>query len=165
MYYQDVFTILNEKNVRYVVIGGIALVLHGVLRMTVDLDLIIDLEEGNIDRFLSAMKSLGYKPKIPVSPEELKDPSKRKEWKEKKNMIVFSFFNPKKPFQVIDILLENPIPFDEIDKEKIIISAKGISIPIVSREHLKKLKRLSGRPQDLVDIDALEDLEDIEKND
>jgi len=118
MYYQDVFTILNEKNVRYVVIGGIALVLHGVLRMTVDLDLIIDLEEGNIDRFLSAMKSLGYKPKI-----------------------------------------------DEIDKEKIIISAKGISIPIVSREHLKKLKRLSGRPQDLVDIDALEDLEDIEKND
>lgn len=64
MYYQDVFTILNEKNVRYVVIGGIALVLHGVLRMTVDLDLIIDLEEGNIDRFLSAMKSLGYNQKL-----------------------------------------------------------------------------------------------------
>jgi len=64
MYYQDVFTILNEKNVRYVVIGGIALVLHGVLRMTVDLDLIIDLEEENIDRFLSAMKSLGYNQKL-----------------------------------------------------------------------------------------------------
>ncbi len=165
MYYQDVFITLNRRLVRYVVTGGIALVLHGVVRMTADLDIIIDLEQENIDRFLSAMHDLGYKPKIPVPPEEFKDPMKRREWKDEKNMVVFSFFNPQKPFQVIDVFIENPIPFNEIDKEKTIITAGDISIPIVSINLLKKLKKISGRAQDMADISALNDLEELNSND
>jgi len=165
MYYQEVFATLNNKGVRYVVTGGIALVLHGVVRMTVDLDIMLDLERGNIQRFLSAMQDLGYKPKAPVSLEELKDPVKRRKWRDEKNMVVFSFFDPQKPFQIIDIFIENPIPFSEIDKEKTIITARNISIPTISINHLKKLKKMSGRAQDLADIGALKDLEELKSND
>ena len=54
MFYEDVFRALNKGKVRYAVAGGVAVVLHGYIRFTADLDLIIHLEEKNIDKFLVA---------------------------------------------------------------------------------------------------------------
>ena len=51
MYYENVFRSLQKNNIRYAVAGGIALVLHGVVRFTADLDLIVDLEQENLKRF------------------------------------------------------------------------------------------------------------------
>ena len=43
------------------------------------------------------------------------------------------------------------------------VTAKGITIPVVSISHLKMLKKASGRPQDIADIEAIESLENMEK--
>jgi uncharacterized protein (DUF1330 family) len=56
MYYLEVFSSLNKFGVRYLVVGGVALVLHGVLRLTADLDLVVDLAEDNLVKFLKALK-------------------------------------------------------------------------------------------------------------
>jgi hypothetical protein len=159
MYYERVFRSLEEKGVRYAVAGGVALVLHGVVRFTADLDLLVDLDRKNLECFLSVMRELGYRPRNPVDAEDLLDPAKRQAWKRDKNMQIFSFVDPAKPMSLVDVFLEEPLPFPEISAGIVRMTAKGTTIPVVSVEHLKRLKRLAGRPQDLADIEAIESLE------
>ena len=66
MYYENVFRALQKNKIRYAVAGGVALVLHGVVRFTADLDLIVDLEPVNLKRFVQAMTELGYRPRNPA---------------------------------------------------------------------------------------------------
>lgn len=162
MYYEEVFQALNKNNVQYIVVGGVALVLHGVVRMTADLDLMIQMGNENVSRFLSTIKKLGYKPKLPVPIEDFTHPEKREQWREEKGMEVFSLFHPEHSLKTIDVFVYEPIDYDEVDAEKEIASAKDITIPYVSIRHLKALKKMSGRKQDQADIEALEALEQLQ---
>lgn len=159
MYYENVFRALGKSKVRYAVAGGIAMVLHGVVRFTADLDLIVDLDSENLKRFLSAMNGLGYRPRIPVSAEALLDPAMRSQWKREKNMEVFSFIDPSEPMSMVDVFIDEKIPFPKVQEELVQVTAKGITIPVVSLNHLKELKKAAGRPQDLADIEAIESME------
>jgi hypothetical protein len=159
--YEDIFRALEKKKVDYLVVGGVALVLHGVVRLTGDLDLFVKLEKPNVLKFIEAMKEMGYKPKVPVKAEDLADADRRRQWRTDKGMRVFSFYHPRKPMQLIDVFIDEPIPYSEARKGKKMFEAGGIQIPVVSVEHLKALKRISARPQDLADIEALEAIEDV----
>lgn len=163
LYYESVFRKLNECQVRYVVAGGVAIVLHGVVRLTADLDIIVDLDQENIDKFARAMGEIGYRPKVPVKVEELGDPSKRKNWIDQKGMQVFSFFHPQKQMEIIDVFVKEIIPFAELYAERSVIKAGDVQIPIVSIKHLKLLKKIAGRPQDIADIRSLDNLLGIEE--
>ena len=163
MYYEKVFRALQKGKVRYAVAGGVALVLHGVVRFTADLDLIVDLERENLDRFIAIMNDLGYQPRNPVNADELLIPENRAQWKREKNMEVFSFLNQAQPMAAIDVFIEEKIPFEDIMQDMLVVIAKDITIPVVSLLHLKKLKKAAARPQDLADIEALEALERTEE--
>ncbi len=162
MYYENIFRTLERSNIRYAVAGGVALVLHGVVRFTADLDLIVDLEQENLKRFITVMNELGYRPRNPVRAEGLLDPATREQWRREKGMEVFSFVDPAQPMSLVDVFIEEKIPFQEIIKEIVRVTAKGITIPVVSLHHLKRLKKAAGRPQDLADIEAIEALEQAE---
>ena len=159
MYYEEVFRALNRQRVKYVVVGGVAVVLHGVVRFTADLDLIIDMSPSNIDRLWSALEALHYRPKVPVKVSEFQDAKLRRQWIEKKNMKVFSFFHVKDPLKTIDVLIDTPVSYQ--NAKKVIYRAKGVAIPTLGIDDLKKLKRKAARPQDLADIRSLEDVERI----
>jgi hypothetical protein len=159
MLYEEVFRSLMDREIRYAVAGGIALVLHGVVRLTADLDLVIELTTENLTRFISVMNDLGYEPKQPVKAEELINSENRKRWEEEKEMKVFSFFHPARPMNLIDVFINEPISFDEIEKELVVFESRGIRIPVVSKRHLKTMKMATQRPQDIADIAALDDLE------
>ena len=163
MYYEEVFRSLDIYGVRYIVVGGVALVLHGVVRMTADLDLIIEMDDENITAFLSAMKQLGYQPKIPVSLDDFADAEKREQWRSEKGLEVFSLLHPEQTMKTIDVFVYEPIDYHELDTEKEMASAVGMTIPYVSLRHLKQLKSMSGRKQDIADIEALERLKDLER--
>jgi hypothetical protein len=163
MIYEEIFRALNAHKVKYVVVGGIALVLHGVVRLTADLDLIVRLEKENLLRFISVMHGLGYKPKMPVKAEEFIDDENRAKWRREKNMQVFSFYHPKKPLGLIDVFVEEPMPYREMDRDKEMIRVGNLKIPVISKKHLMALKRLSGRPQDIADINALKEVMKVEK--
>jgi len=149
--------------VRYLVAGGIAVVLHGVVRFTADLDLFVELSTENWTRFIKAIKKMGYKPKLPVKMEDFPDLKKRKKWIERKGMKVFSFYHSKRHLELIDIFVKEYINFDAAYKRRKVVRAKNINIPIVCIRDLKKLKKISGRAQDLADIGSLKELEKIEK--
>jgi len=77
IYYENVFRSLQKDNILCVVAGGVALVLHSVVRFTADLDLIVDLEHENLRRFILTMTELGYRPRNPVNAEDFLDPAIR----------------------------------------------------------------------------------------
>ena len=158
LYFEDIFKALKKAQIDYVVVGGLATVLHGVVRMTADLDLVVALNQENITNFSKVMKNLGYKPKAPVSVEQLGDPKKRQEWIHEKNMQVFSFYHVTEHYKLIDVFITEPISFNELNKAKKVIRVEDFEIPICSLEHLIEVKKKAGRPQDMADIKALKKL-------
>lgn len=158
IFYGDVFRKLKEKDVKYVVVGGLAVALHGIPRFTADVNISLKLVPDNIIKFLLAIKELGYNPKVPVDPLDFADPDKRAIWIREKNMRVLSFWKSDDPLKMIDVFVDNPIDFNELSKEMVVKKAAGIEIPIPSLKHLIYLKKISGRPEDLRDIELLEKL-------
>jgi len=159
MRYEEVFRELNSSGVKYLTVGGIALALHGFVRFTADLDLMVELTKDNLTKLVAAMEKMGYKPKAPVKASEFIDPRKREMWVREKNMKVFSFYDPNRSIDLVDIFVDEPIDFEEAYSRKMIFKADDLEIPVVSLEDLKKLKLLSGREQDILDIKELERLE------
>jgi len=158
MYYFDIFEALHSHKVRYLIIGGLAVNLYGVPRVTQDIDLIISTEKSNILALVSILKDLGYIPRLPVDPRDLADPKIVKEWTENEKMNTFSFYHKKDNFKVVDIVLIHPLDFNLAFKNKTVKKVKDIKIFLASIDDLIKTKKKSGRPQDLSDIEMLKKL-------
>lgn len=159
MYYEDVFIALNKANVRYLVAGGLAVNLHGIPRMTADLDIIVSFDEENIKKLAQALDKAGYKPKVPVKVVELADSKKRAAWQ--KGMHVFSLFHYDNSYELIDIFIDHPIDFEQMYERKNIAEHESVKIPIVSRKDLIALKTIAARKQDLDDIEHLRRIDKI----
>lgn len=93
--------------------------------------------------------------------EEFIDSVRRQIWKEEKGMQVSSFCHPARHTNFIDVFVDEPIDFFMAEKRKVVMEPKQISILVVSIKDLIRLKQIAGRPQDLADIDALYELENI----
>lgn len=158
MFYEEILAKLFEANVRFMVVGAVAMNLHGVPRMTADLDLLVDLAVPNLSALIRAFEELGYKPRLPIPASALLDPEQRREWVERRNLKAFTFVHQLRPLQEVDVLLESPVPFEEADREKKILTAGSLRIPVVSLDHLIFMKRAAGRAQDAADAEALERL-------
>lgn len=161
MNYELIFSTLATHNVRYLVAGGMAVILHGVMRFTADLDLFVDMSKENVLALCRAMSDMGYTPRVPVTPEDFADPNKRRQWIEEKHMKVFTFIDVNNPVVVIDIFVFEPIPFADAWNNRTMIAYKGIDLHVVDKEDLIRLKTLAGRPQDIEDIKALRMIKDI----
>lgn len=84
------------------------------MRLTADIDLVVDLEPEETRRTIRALCELGLKPRIPVNAEDFADPEIREAWIEDKGMEVFSMFDPSNPLLCVDLFVSYPIPFEEI---------------------------------------------------
>ena len=105
---EEIVKALNDASVRYLIAGGLAVVAHGHLRFTADLDLILDLDEDNARRALSALSGLGYRPRAPVALEEFANPKTRSRWIREKGLTVFSLCSPQHSTTEIDLFVESP---------------------------------------------------------
>ena len=157
-HYVDLFKTLNKSGIRYVVVGGLAVVLHGVSRFTEDVDLIVHLEKENLAKFADCMVAMGFKPKVPADPKLLFDPEVRRDWHDNRNMKVFSFFHPSHHQRIVDLFITEPIDFKNIYADHIEIRLGDTSVPTASILHLKELKRQANRPVDIADIQSLDNL-------
>jgi predicted nucleotidyltransferase len=163
MFYIEVFKKLNEKEVRYLIIGGVAVNLYGFPRLTFDLDLMLDLNDfKSVSGFVDSMNELGFKPVIPVKIEDFIDPENRRTWSQEKNMKVFSLYNPLKEIERVDVLVENYINFNEAYDRRKNIDAQGITLPLLSIDDLINIKKIANRKRDIIDIEALEKIKEIE---
>ena len=154
MFFEKVFRKLNEHHVKHLVIGGAAVNLHGFIRVTNDLDIFIFLDEKNVDKFSKAMKELKFIPRIPVEISDLADENKVAIWIKEKNMKVFSLINLDTD-EVIDVMVMKYIDFEKAYANKKVVNIGEIEVPIISISDLIKLKEISGRAQDIMDIKML----------
>jgi hypothetical protein len=155
---------LNGASVRYLVAGGLAVVAHGYVRFTADIDLIVDLDPENVRRATAALAKLGYRPRAPVRLEEFADPVKRAEWIRDKGLTVFSLFSADHSATELDLFVEVPLDFEQAYRAAARMEvAPGVVATFLGLAELMRLKRQAGRTQDLLDIEKLQLLHE-EKN-
>ncbi len=147
---------LSAAGVRFLVIGGVAVGMHGYPAATFDLDILPDLSSDNLGLLITALGKLGYQPMAPVDPAELKDPDKRRAWYEDKNMKVFSFVKADSPRDVVDVMIYHPIDFEKCFARRRTVSIRGQEIAVAAAEDLLELKKVAGRAKDQAHIAALE---------
>lgn len=164
MEFLEIFKKLNKKGIKYLVAGGVAVNLHGYVRATADLDIMLLLEEKNVCRYISLIEKLGFKPRMPVSLKDLLSKSKRRKWINKKGMKVFSVYNPKNLMEGMDILIKEYVKFNAAYKRRKVVNIAGTRIPLISIEDLIKLKKCANRGRDLIDIAALKEIKHEQKN-
>ena len=156
--YEPLFRALNASGTRYVVVGGVATVLHGYARLTADVDLIFDLERNAAARAVRALTVLGLRPRVPVDAEDFADERIRESWVREKGMQVFSLFDPDNPLISVDVFAEHPIDFESLFERSETCDLGTVRIRIASIPDLIHLKRLAGRPRDREDIVQLEEI-------
>ena len=163
---KKIFGTLNKENVRYLIAGGLAVVAHGYVRFTADIDMILQMEPNNLKISMKLFDSIGYRPRAPVKIDEFVDPEKRSEWIKNKGLTVFSLWNPDYPATEIDIFVKEPIPFDEAYKNREYFEiADGINVTVIGLDDLIEIKKLAGRQRDIEDIEKLNALRAAETND
>lgn len=156
--FQAVMEGLHRHEVRFLLVGGMAVVAHGYGRMTYDIDLVIQLTPANIRRAFEALAQLDFRPRIPVTVDEFSDPHNRERWAREKGMIVLNFFSGKDEPCAIDLFIREPFPFDETFAKSVPSAVNGIPFRYVDLNTLIQMKRTAGRPVDLEDIQHLEQL-------
>jgi predicted nucleotidyltransferase len=147
---------LNAHNVRYLIVGGLAVVAHGYARFTADLDLFLDLEEENLRRAVASLSQLGYRPRAPVEFVRFVDPDTRATWIRDKGLTVFSLFSPQHAATEIDLFAEAPLVFQDAYASAVRMEvAPGAVATFIGLEDLIALKTRAGRPQDVHDVERL----------
>jgi hypothetical protein len=149
IYYEEELKELNKSGLKYLIVGGIAVNLHGLPRLTRDLDLMIDINADNLQKFVKVMKKLNYATKFPIN-----------EWQGKS---AIAFFSDQDDSKQIDVLLKNPIDFKAAYKRRKMFKINEASFNCVGFDDLLKMKEIAGRDRDLIDMGYLKKFKSEEK--
>ncbi len=155
---EAVLAALNAAGVRYLVVGGVAVVLHGHLRTTADLDLVVQLTSDNALRAVRSLATLGYRPRAPVRAEQFADATTRESWLREKGLTVFGLWSDRYPGLAVDLFVAEPFDFDQAHSRAVTVALDTTTATVVSLLDLLALKKAAGRPVDLADIEALQTL-------
>lgn len=139
-----------KHRVNYAIAGGWAVALHGAVRGTVDLDIALILSQDNLERAERALKTLGLESRLPLTAHEVIQ--FREEYIRNRNMLAWRFMNASDSTEIVDLLIMEDLR--RLRKTSVKLGAR--TIPLVAIPDLIRMKKASGRPQDLEDIKALE---------
>jgi len=143
---------LEAGGVRYALVGGYAVALHGAVRGTVDVDIILAWNLRTLRAADRALQGLGLVSRLPVTAEDVF--RFRDEYMRNRNLLAWNFYNPKDLSEQLDIVISTDLKGKRVRSVR---TADG-TVRLLSRADLIAMKRASGRPQDLADIAALEQL-------
>ena len=156
----DLIKLLAESDTDYVLVGGLAVALHGYQRVTMDVDVVLAMNPENIERFVSRAKAAGLRPTMPVAIESLANAAQLEQWRREKGMLAFGLHGAEAQATVLDVLIAPVIPYADLRRDACMIDAGPYRIPVASIDHLIAMKIGSGRGKDVIDIAELEKLRD-----
>lgn len=151
----DILKALNDEEIRYVIVGGVAVNLHGHVRFTKDLDLVFAFDEANLKRAMKILADIHFSPLLPFDIFDFANAELRNQWINEKGMVVFQLIDRVQIDRQIDVFVDAPIPFDLLYQGRENVDLGGTNAPIASIEHLIEMKTIAGRPQDISDIQKL----------
>ena len=147
---------LNSAEVRFIVVGGVAVIAHGYGRVTRDIDLVIELQPDAITNAFRALETLGYSPRVPITAAQFADPGLRIRWIREKGMKVPDFHSDAHRETPVDLFITEPFNFQEEYCTALLQeSSPGVAVRILRLDSLLRMKAEAGRGQDFADIDEL----------
>lgn len=147
---------LSENQVQYVLVGGMAVQLHGYLRSTFDIDLVLAMNDENLSRFIAVARQFGLVPAMPVPIDSLKNASQIEQWHREKGMLAFALREPQTGGSVVDVLVRPNVPYERLRANAVMGKLYAQQIWIAAIDDLLEMKRAANRPKDRLDIEALE---------
>ena len=156
----EIIGALSDAGVNFIICGGLAVVLHGGERVTMDIDIATDFDQANIKKFLSVMARFDLVPRAPVDAEILLNREAIETIIRDKHALVFSFINHKQPWLAIDVFLTPEMAYSRLIPDCTEVLLSGKKIPVLSPEKLLSLKMQIDPPRDkdLFDINFLQKL-------
>ncbi|MFO7562166.1 MAG: nucleotidyltransferase family protein [Enhygromyxa sp.] len=136
---------LNAADIRYAVVGGLAVTMHGAVRTTKDIDLLVD--EPDVPRILELMRPLGYI--FAALPLTFEADTPRERRVQRVSKIADG------EHLCVDLIICNAV-FAGLLDDTVEVSVPGGTLRVISRAGLVKMKQLAGRDQDLADLARLE---------
>ncbi len=141
--WRDFLAFLDANRVDYMVVGGVALGVHGHVRYTRDLDVWFRGTEQNAERLIAALRDFGFRD-LAVSPDEFCKP---------RAMLVLGV----EPNKIELINFADGVDFDLCFPNRIVVPLAGVDVSVIGLDDLRKNKKAVGRLQDLADLEQLED--------
>ncbi|MBU1359226.1 MAG: hypothetical protein KKC79_19775 [Gammaproteobacteria bacterium] len=155
----DLLQALSVEAVEFVLVGGMAVQLHGYARMTYDIDLVLAMSEANLSRFIEIAKRFRLEPVIPVAIDSLKNAKLLDQWHREKGMLAFALREPQIGGSVVDVLVRPEVSYERLAQDAVRGALFGSTVKIASIDHLLEMKRIADRPKDRLDIVALEKIQ------
>lgn len=132
---------LNKHKVRYLLIGGYAVVYHGYLRTTADMDIWIAPDDSNAEKVINAIKEFGFD--VPdLEPKIISEQRK-----------ILRMGEPPLRIEVLSDI--DGVEFESCFKNKVEVTIDNVPVGIIGLNDLKKNKKSTGRNKDAADLDYL----------
>lgn len=151
----SILAALSEAEVDYVLVGGLAVTLHGYQRVTMDVDVVLALNDDNLAKFIDCAKAAGLKPVLPIPIDSLRNAALIEQWHREKGMLAFALREPDMMATVIDVLVRPVVRFAILKQNALIRRVGPLPVPVASIDDLIALKTGTGRSKDVLDIEEL----------
>jgi hypothetical protein len=139
--FREFLKLFLKHEVRFLVIGGMAVIYHGHPRLTLDIDLWVERSRENGERILSALRDFGFS-----------DSGLAASDFEKERQIIRMGIKP----TMIEIFTSIPgVEFGPCSEKQVMVDLRGLEVPFISLADLKVNKKASGRLKDLQDLEEL----------
>jgi hypothetical protein len=146
---------LDEHDVDFLLVGGLAVIARGYSRLTLDLDILPSPAVRNMARLADALKELET---VAIGAKEERLPL---DLSHPESLAVGNYFLETK-YGAFD-LVNGPRPdikrYDRLERNASVLTVSGHEIKVISKDDLIAMKREAGRPKDLADIAALTEAE------
>lgn len=140
--FKEFIQLLNDNRVRYLVVGGYAVALHGYPRYTRDIDIWVELSEENATHIVEALEQFGF----------ASLGLKESDFLVKEQVIQLGYA----PNRIDIITTLSGITFAECYDKRVPVEIDGVKINFIDLDSLRKNKKATGRLQDLADLENLE---------
>jgi len=143
---------LEKEKIPYALVGGHAVALHGALRGTIDIDLVVAWRLKTLEKLEQVFHQLGLESRLPIHAKDVF--TFRDEYIQNRNLIAWNFYDPKDLTRVVDVIINYDLRGKGVD----VIKTQKVPLKILSKKDLIEMKRAANRRQDIEDIKALEKL-------
>lgn len=154
---------LTVQQVRFVVVGGVAVNLQGVPRFTADLDVAIALDGDTLQAAARALLGMGLVSRIPIQMEQLADVATVQKWIDERNLRALTYQDRENPLRQVNLLLSTTVPYNEIERDAESMQSGDLDIRVASIDVLIRMKTGTGRAQDASDVDALRRVQELDQ--
>ncbi len=143
--FKELLSLFRGYKVRYLVVGGYAMMKYTEPRYTKDLDLWISTDKENAKSVFIALKAFGA-PLKNLTPDDFAKEG-------------YFYQMGRGPFRVDIMMSIQGVEFESAWSNREEVELEGLVIPFISKADLISSKRATGRPQDLIDVQYLEKAE------